>query len=69
MGDWLDSLGLAQYENILIANGFDDMEFMGSDVIERDDLVQIGITDPEHLQLLTDAVKKLPRVKLIGKKH
>ena len=28
VGDWLDGLGVPQYENILIPNGFDDMEFM-----------------------------------------
>lgn len=27
-GDWLESLGLSQYENLLVANGFDDMDFM-----------------------------------------
>ena len=31
VGDWLDSLGLPQYENTLVANGFDDMDFMVSD--------------------------------------
>lgn len=30
VGDWLDSLGLGQYENTLVANGFDDMDFMVS---------------------------------------
>ena len=30
VGDWLDSLGLPQYENTLVANGFDDMDFMVS---------------------------------------
>ena len=28
VGDWLESLGLPQYENTFIANGYDDMEFM-----------------------------------------
>ena len=30
VGDWLDCLGLPQYENTLVANGFDDMDFMVS---------------------------------------
>lgn len=33
VGDWLDSLGLPQYENTLVANGFDDMDFMVSDYL------------------------------------
>ena len=28
VGDWLDSLGLGQYEYTFIANGFDDTDFM-----------------------------------------
>ncbi len=28
VGEWLENLGLPQYENTLIANGFDDMDFM-----------------------------------------
>ena len=28
VGDWLESIGLPQYENTLVANGFDDMDFM-----------------------------------------
>jgi len=33
VGDWLDSLGLPQYENTLVANGFDDMDFMVRDYL------------------------------------
>ncbi len=28
VGDWLEEVRMPQYENILIANGFDDMDFM-----------------------------------------
>lgn len=28
VGDWLESLAVPQYENTLVANGFDDMDFM-----------------------------------------
>ena len=30
VGEWLDSLGLGQYENTLVANGFDDTDFLVS---------------------------------------
>ena len=30
VGDWLEGLGLPQYENTLVANGFDDMDFVVS---------------------------------------
>jgi len=28
VGDWLSDLELSQYENLLIGNGYDDMDFM-----------------------------------------
>jgi len=28
VGDWLEGLGLPQYENSLVANGFDDTDFL-----------------------------------------
>ena len=66
VGDWLESLALPQYENLLIANGFDDMEFMGADVIEPSDLLQIGVTDAQHVKTIVESSATLPRVKLIG---
>lgn len=30
VGQWLDSIGLVQYENHLLANGFDNVQFMVS---------------------------------------
>ena len=34
VGEWLDSLGLGQYENTLVANGFDDTDFLVSKRLE-----------------------------------
>lgn len=28
VGEWLESFGLGQYENTLVANGFDDTDFL-----------------------------------------
>lgn len=33
VGQWLDSIGLVQYENHLLANGFDNVQFMVSGVL------------------------------------
>lgn len=33
VGDWLEGLGLGRYENTLVANGFDDLDFLVSFVI------------------------------------
>ena len=30
VGEWLDNLGMGQYENMMIANGFDNLDFMVS---------------------------------------
>lgn len=30
VGQWLDNIGLVQYENHLLANGFDNVQFMVS---------------------------------------
>ncbi|TWW64736.1 Ankyrin repeat and sterile alpha motif domain-containing protein 1B [Takifugu flavidus] len=32
VGQWLDSIGLVQYENHLLANGFDNVQFMKEDL-------------------------------------
>lgn len=31
VGQWLENIGLSQYENHLLANGFDNVQFMVSD--------------------------------------
>lgn len=31
MGDWLEHVGLPQYESKLLLNGFDDLRYMVSD--------------------------------------
>ncbi|XP_068442562.1 ankyrin repeat and sterile alpha motif domain-containing protein 1B isoform X1 [Clinocottus analis] len=66
VGQWLDSIGLVQYENHLLANGFDNVQFMGSNVVEDQDLLEIGILNSSHRQRLLQAIRLLPRVRPVG---
>ncbi|XP_039519939.1 ankyrin repeat and SAM domain-containing protein 1A-like isoform X2 [Pimephales promelas] len=66
VGDWLEHIGLPQYESKLLLNGFDDLRFMGNDVMEEQDLREIGITDPGHRRKIVSAARSLPKVKALG---
>ncbi|XP_061113113.1 ankyrin repeat and SAM domain-containing protein 1A-like isoform X3 [Conger conger] len=66
VGDWLEHAGLPQYESKLLLNGFDDLRYMGSNVMEEQDLREIGITDPGHRRKLLQAARSLPKVKALG---
>ncbi|XP_069094921.1 ankyrin repeat and SAM domain-containing protein 1A isoform X6 [Pleurodeles waltl] len=62
VGEWLESFGLQQYERKLLLNGFDDVRFLASNVMEDQDLLEIGITDPQHRRKLLQAARALPKV-------
>ncbi|XP_054210824.1 ankyrin repeat and SAM domain-containing protein 1A isoform X4 [Homo sapiens] len=66
VGEWLESIGLQQYESKLLLNGFDDVHFLGSNVMEEQDLRDIGISDPQHRRKLLQAARSLPKVKALG---
>ncbi|XP_008056683.1 ankyrin repeat and SAM domain-containing protein 1A isoform X2 [Carlito syrichta] len=66
VGEWLESIGLQQYESKLLLNGFDDVRFLGSNVMEEQDLREIGISDPQHRRKLLQAARSLPKVKALG---
>nr|XP_007971050.2 ankyrin repeat and SAM domain-containing protein 1A isoform X4 [Chlorocebus sabaeus] len=66
VGEWLESIGLQQYESKLLLNGFDDVRFLGSNVMEEQDLRDIGISDPQHRRKLLQAARSLPKVKALG---
>uniref|UniRef100_A0AAZ3R4U0 Ankyrin repeat and sterile alpha motif domain containing 1A n=1 Tax=Oncorhynchus tshawytscha TaxID=74940 RepID=A0AAZ3R4U0_ONCTS len=61
VGDWLEHVGLPQYESKLLLNGFDDLN-----VMEEQDLREIGITDPGHRRKILHAARSLPKVKALG---
>ncbi|XP_040839167.1 ankyrin repeat and SAM domain-containing protein 1A isoform X6 [Ochotona curzoniae] len=66
VGEWLESIGLQRYESKLLLNGFDDVRFLGSNVMEEQDLREIGISDPQHRRKLLQAARSLPKVKALG---
>ncbi|KAH1187835.1 phosphatidylinositol 3,4,5-trisphosphate 5-phosphatase 2 [Mauremys mutica] len=57
VGDWLLALGLQRYEEGLIHNGWDDLEFL-SDITDED-LEEAGVLDPNHKRLLLENLLKL----------
>ncbi|XP_034379935.1 ankyrin repeat and SAM domain-containing protein 1A isoform X3 [Arvicanthis niloticus] len=66
VGEWLESIGLQQYESKLLLNGFDDVRFLGANVMEDQDLREIGISDSQHRRKLLQAARSLPKVKALG---
>ncbi|NWX85071.1 ANS1B protein, partial [Nothoprocta pentlandii] len=66
VGQWLENIGLPQYENHLLANGFDNVQFMGSNVMEDQDLLEIGILNSGHRQRILQAIQILPKMKQVG---
>ncbi|XDV33331.1 hypothetical protein PO909_003766 [Leuciscus waleckii] len=56
VGEWLQKLGLQHYEEGLLHNGWDDLEFL-SDITEED-LEEAGIRDPAHKKILLASLKQ-----------
>uniref|UniRef100_A0A8C7FYZ4 phosphatidylinositol-3,4,5-trisphosphate 5-phosphatase n=1 Tax=Oncorhynchus kisutch TaxID=8019 RepID=A0A8C7FYZ4_ONCKI len=56
VGEWLQSLGLERYEEGLLHNGWDDLEFL-SDITEED-LEEAGVLDPSHKRILLESLRQ-----------
>uniref|UniRef100_A0A665U4E1 phosphatidylinositol-3,4,5-trisphosphate 5-phosphatase n=1 Tax=Echeneis naucrates TaxID=173247 RepID=A0A665U4E1_ECHNA len=56
VGEWLQRLGLERYEQGLLHNGWDDLEFL-SDITEED-LEEAGVFDPAHKQILLESLRQ-----------
>ncbi|XP_014859138.1 PREDICTED: phosphatidylinositol 3,4,5-trisphosphate 5-phosphatase 2 isoform X1 [Poecilia mexicana] len=56
VGEWLQRLGLERYEQGLLHNGWDDLEFL-SDITEED-LEEAGVLDPAHKQILLESLRQ-----------
>ncbi|XP_064831330.1 phosphatidylinositol 3,4,5-trisphosphate 5-phosphatase 2A-like [Oncorhynchus masou masou] len=56
VGEWLQRLGLERYEEGLLHNGWDDLEFL-SDITEED-LEEAGILDPAHKRILLESLRQ-----------
>ncbi|OWF50733.1 Ankyrin repeat and sterile alpha motif domain-containing protein 1B [Mizuhopecten yessoensis] len=65
LGDWLEDLNLDQYENTLVPNGYDNIDFLGGKLLEDQDLEHIGIKNSEHRKQILDAARLLPEIKPI----
>ncbi|XP_064425215.1 ankyrin repeat and SAM domain-containing protein 1A isoform X3 [Latimeria chalumnae] len=66
IGDWLESIGLQRYESKLLLNGFDEVRFLGNNIMEDQDLREIGISDSQHRRKILQAARSLPKVKPLG---
>ncbi|XP_069612711.1 ankyrin repeat and SAM domain-containing protein 1A isoform X5 [Ranitomeya imitator] len=62
VAQWLVSLGLPQYESKFVLNGFDDVRFLADNILEDQDLVDVGILDQQHRNRLLQAAHSLPKV-------
>ncbi|XP_049582682.1 phosphatidylinositol 3,4,5-trisphosphate 5-phosphatase 2A [Syngnathus scovelli] len=56
VGEWLQRLGLERYEQGLLHNGWDDLEFL-SDITEED-LEEAGVLDPAHKCILLESLRQ-----------
>ncbi|XP_068786963.1 phosphatidylinositol 3,4,5-trisphosphate 5-phosphatase 2 isoform X2 [Struthio camelus] len=55
VGEWLRAIGLERYEQGLVHNGWDDLEFL-SDITEED-LEEAGVLDPSHKRILLESLQ------------
>ncbi|XP_067145630.1 phosphatidylinositol 3,4,5-trisphosphate 5-phosphatase 2 [Apteryx mantelli] len=55
VGEWLRAMGLERYEEGLVHNGWDDLEFL-SDITEED-LEEAGVLDPGHKRVLLESLQ------------
>ncbi|XP_065846586.1 caskin-2-like isoform X2 [Oscarella lobularis] len=54
---WLDVLGFSALLDVFLSQGYDDIEFVSD--MSRDDLTEIGVTKPGHIQKLLRGVEWL----------
>ncbi|XP_076664106.1 ankyrin repeat and SAM domain-containing protein 1A isoform X2 [Andrena cerasifolii] len=66
VGQWLSTLGLADYETLFINYGFDDLDFING-VLDEADLKDIGINSDQERTVIMDAVGLLN--KRVDKRH
>ncbi|RWS29517.1 ankyrin repeat and SAM domain-containing protein 1A-like protein [Leptotrombidium deliense] len=65
--DWLLELSLEKYTDLFFVNGFDDLNFMGPNVMEDSDLQDIGIESEEQRKKLLESAKYFPVLKQLEK--
>ncbi|XP_053299570.1 caskin-1 [Pleuronectes platessa] len=57
LGEWLSAIGLNQYHQVLVQNGYENIDFITD--ITWEDLQEIGVTKLGHQKKLMLAVKRL----------
>ncbi|CAN9510172.1 unnamed protein product [Ophioblennius macclurei] len=57
LGDWLSHLGLSQYYQVLVQNGYENIDFVSD--ISLEDLQEIGITKLGHQKKMMLGVRRL----------
>ncbi|XP_044037196.1 caskin-1 isoform X8 [Siniperca chuatsi] len=60
LGEWLSAIGLSQYHQVLVQNGYENIEFITD--ITWEDLQEIGIIKLGHQKKLMLAVKRLAEI-------
>ncbi|XP_076249080.1 ankyrin repeat and SAM domain-containing protein 1A isoform X2 [Calliopsis andreniformis] len=60
VGQWLSTLGLADYETLFINYGFDDLDFING-VLDESDLKDMGINSDQERAVIMDAVGLLTK--------
>ncbi|XP_076179586.1 ankyrin repeat and SAM domain-containing protein 1A isoform X2 [Ptiloglossa arizonensis] len=55
VGQWLSTLGLADYETLFVNSGFDDLDFING-VLDEADLKDMGISSDQERAVIMDAV-------------
>lgn len=57
---WLRRIHMHQYKELLVSNGYDDLNFMDQAVMDDSDLLAIGIINAAHRETLLKAAAQLP---------
>ncbi|XP_055487504.1 LOW QUALITY PROTEIN: phosphatidylinositol 3,4,5-trisphosphate 5-phosphatase 2A [Leucoraja erinacea] len=57
VGNWLRRLGMERYEEGLVHNGWDDLEFLSD--ITKEDLEEAGVTETSHKNILLESLQQM----------
>jgi len=56
--DWLHYIGLGQYYQNFMKHGFDELDFVGCDILLRQDIRTIGISNEQDIIHLLEELQK-----------
>jgi len=61
---WLHDIQLEIYYNVLVGNGFDDVNFIADGILESCDLLHMGINEPKHVNSIMTSLEKLAPISI-----